>query len=327
MTVPAALHLLRAVFELRPKRKAVPAGRAFYHTGKPMTFCRARTAFRLAFALQTLDNAFPKRFCDDWFPTAFGKDCRRREIVPVCTSARRPAQIAAVDGIIQDITDSTAFKSVALMCAQSHFIQLPRKGGEGRASRILLEQPAYCLRFFRHNGKAFIFISVAEGGGGLPFTLFRLFLHSFMYFLRKIQGIIFCHCFQHAFINDGEFIVLRHRLLYGNHLYAVFFQQGFIKHSILSAAGKAVIFMHKDYLQTAVFLARKSYHTLESGAVFGFPPGDTFINKNPFLWDTVFVLTGKFFDFFQLRCRGIRCLFLCGNADICCGKIHAAALL
>ena len=74
MTVPAALHLLRAVFELRPKRKAVPAGRAFYHTGKPMTFCRARVRHVRTDKLRVF-NAVPAgvRFADagQRFPKAF----------------------------------------------------------------------------------------------------------------------------------------------------------------------------------------------------------------------------------------------------------------
>ncbi len=192
------------------------------------------------------------------------------------------------------------------------------------SSGILLENIGNDFCLLRHNGKAFAQIAVAEGRARLIFAQSGFPRHAFFDLLGKVQRVIFRHCFEHTFINDGKFIILRDRLFYGNDAHAVFFQQGFIKHSVLPAAGKAVKFMDEYGFDLVGFFSCLTDHTLESRAFFRAPAGNAFISKYKFIGDGKAVLSGESKNFFQLCGGGIFGLVFCGNADIGGGNGHGA---
>ena len=148
--------------------------------------------------------------------------------------SRRPAHLADIHRIAQDVFDAAVVERVAEARADAQRGQVVRDLEQAAPADKVLINFAHNRRGVRVGDVCAVLHAVADRRVGIRSALLGALRHAAPHFLGQIDGIIFVHGFDHGFDDDGHFIITD-RLGDGHDLNAqIAAQHGFIQDAVLA---------------------------------------------------------------------------------------------
>ena len=283
------------------------AGRAADNTAQPVLALRGRLAVALIgfFQFGTASLRRVPRFdVDDWFVQRVGDDAVLVLEISACPAGRRPAELAEVDGVIQDIINGTVFKGIPTVRADATGTKIFRDAKHGITGDEAPEDLPDDLGFFRDDDQLPVFYAIAEGWCSLQGAILCIDGHGAFDFLRKADGVEFVHPLNDPLDQAAEG-ASDQRLGDGHHIdLALAAQDGFIENGFLLIAGKAGELPDDDDVEGVGRVFGSGDHLLEAGALFSSPAGNAVVVEDVFREQEQAVLRGVFADFLHLGIRG-----------------------
>ena len=140
--------------------------------------------------------------------------------------------------VFQDVLDVSVFHPVAKTGAHTQVIELARNFHIAHAAQKVGVNHLHQRSGVRVGDILLIFNSIAKRGIGQRFTAVSFFGHAAGDLLGKVYAVIFVHCLDDGFGDDGHFIV-PDVFADRNHVDAqLLAQHGFVDNAVLAVAGK-----------------------------------------------------------------------------------------